>query len=111
MDSDKTAKHRLADALRTMREHRKPGGGGGTGFKWRPAGAAPPARSDITLEQLQQLYAAHHGDVDALVAALGMPPEIASIAAEQAALDPDNRTVEGAIAKAEAVLRAKHPKN
>lgn len=59
----------------------------------------------VSMDQLKHLYAHLDGDVEAIVRALGMPVDVAKVVEAEAATNPDERRLDMAVAKVEAMLR------
>ena len=74
----------------------------------REGGGGP---APMSLKELEARFAAHSGDVDSMLAAMNLPPDIGAIAKDHASTLPEHRNLEASLAKAEqAMLGQRHPK-
>jgi len=83
------------------RRQARTGGGGGAAS----AVAERPGRAEVSMEQLQKMYAEHNGSIEAMVAALGMPLKVADFAREYADTPANQRDVAESAKRAAALLR------
>jgi hypothetical protein len=98
-DAKAILKARLKARIAERRQTRTGGSGATT------AVAERSGRAEVSMEQLQKMYAEHNGSIEAMVAALGMPTQVADFAREYADTPANQRDVAESAKRAAALLR------